>query len=75
MKILWNFLRRSLEEAHRELRTMQEGGSVEHVQINAELRSLLQRTFRIEKGSFKDQKLKLNQNRMYKFKTKRTLIN
>ena len=52
MKIFWNFLRRSLEEAHRELRTMQEGGSVEHVQINAELRSLLQRTFRIEKGSF-----------------------
>jgi stromal interaction molecule 1 len=42
-------LRRSLEEAHRELRTLQEGGSLEHIQINAELKSLLQRTYRIEK--------------------------
>ena len=44
-------LRRSLEEAHRELRTLQEGGSLDHIQINAELKSLLQRTYRIEKGT------------------------
>ena len=44
-------LRRSLEEAHRELRTMQDGGSIDHCQINSELKSLLQRTYRIEKGS------------------------
>jgi len=45
-------LRRSLEEAHRELRTMQDGGTVDNIQVNAELKSLLQRTYRIEKGIF-----------------------
>jgi hypothetical protein len=45
-------LRRSLEEAHKELRTMQDGGSVDHIQISSELKSLLYKTYRIEKGKW-----------------------